>query len=281
MAMSKLTCSPEQAAAWERLQDMSEPEQVPDELEHVGGFEYFVAPEGFLARYMFGGFTEFDIDDSGEPTNYVTMLVSPELPRHVRGFMVAHLLRHKLEEDASDPHACVAHDKTLQHEIVEREPSLLEPFYAETQGMYHEGLLYKPTPRNILEITERNRYERGYKNAKSRGRLVVVSAETRLQLSDRGLELPDGEFALVGRSKQDGARWFIKLGFEGSRKGHTCKNCTGHIIQGDERITTVIEDLRNTNKYTHHHFHPGCFTYVELAQYDKLEQVLLNEVPTH
>jgi len=279
--MTRISCSPEEVAAWQHLQDLSEPESVPEEIQDVGGFEFFVVPRGALPRYSFGGFTEYDTDEKGEPTAFVTMLVSPEVPVHVRGFLVAHLLKHKLPEDVYDPHMCVNHDRWLQHEISEREPSLLLPFFDEAKKMYEFGLMHKPRPRTTLEQVELTRYERALRNSKTRGGLVMVAAETQLQLADQGIEMPDGELALVGENSQDGRRWFIKLGVERGRKGHTCKNCSHHISRGSERITTVIETLPAANKYTHHHYHPGCFTYIELARFNSLEQVPAEEVPLH
>lgn len=279
--MKRLSCTPEVAAEWKRLQDISEPEIVPEELEVVGGFEYCVTPDGVLPRYGFGGFTEFSTDENGEQTAVVTMLVSPQLPSHVRGFLVAHLLKHKLPEDPHDPHMCVGHDRWLQQAIVEREPSLLAPFYDEAKGMYKAGLIHKPRPTSVHEQIELIRYKKGFENSQTRGGLILVAAETRLQLADQGVEMPNGGIALAGVSAQDGNRWFIKFGIERGRAGHTCKNCSHHIGRGSERITTVIEDVRATRKYTHHHFHPGCFTYVELARFSNLEQVPIEEVPTH
>jgi hypothetical protein len=279
--MSSLSCSPEEAAAWERIVDISEPEEVPRELDHAGGFRYFIPPYDVLGKYQFGGFTEVAPDESGELTSYVTMLVSSELPAHLRGFIVAHLLRHKLPEDVHDPHMCVKHDSWLQHEILDREASLLDSFYRELFGMYRDGLAHKRQPQTELEIVKRRRYERAFANAKTRGGLIAVANEARLWLSDSGLELPDGEVALVGRNTDDGNRWFIKLDIERGKRGHTCKNCSQHIDRGTQRITTVIEDVRNTQKYTHHHFHPGCFSYVELARFKALNQVDSEEVPRH
>lgn len=279
--MSELKCPPEVADAWRRIQDVSELDWVPDELRDVGGFEFFVAPVGVLPRYGFGGFTEIKSDENGQRTAEVTMLVSPDLPAHVRGFIVAHLLRHKLPEDVHDPHMCVNHDRWLQHEILDREPSLLLPFYEETSGMYRDGLKHKPRSRSVLEQVERNRYQKGFDNAQTRGGLIVVAAETKLQLADSGIEGPDGEYALYGVSQEDGKRWFIKLGIERGKKGHTCKDCSQHVSRGSERITTVIENRWDANKYTHHHYHPGCFSYVELGRFDVMQQVPVEEVPTH
>lgn len=124
---------------WDKLAERGHLEVVPSEIPDVGGFEFFVIDRGVLAdSHALGGYDMYN-DEIDETESLV--IVGEEVPSHVRGLLVAHIVLHKTLPDNGSPHLCNDHDKHIQAVVAEAEPSLVEPFYREAETMYRQGFM--------------------------------------------------------------------------------------------------------------------------------------------
>lgn len=267
--MSKFfSTTPEIASQWDNLANIASLEAIPDELPIAGGFEYLVLPTGILqAKYAFGGYDTID-DQTGDVESLV--LVDESIPSHVRGLLVAHMVLHKIVPDDGTPQLCRNHDSTLQSVMADLEPSLIEPFYDEAEVMYVQGFSSLRTDASALYHLATERYKTALKNSRFKGKLAHDATDRRKRLEDAGLVLPDGESGITAVDKRSGQRTLIYLQEERGTR-HKCKNCSHAITKGSPRITTSTN--QKVNGYDHHHYHPGCFTHVELGIFGDIHQV--------
>lgn len=268
--MVKITrISTEHAEHWEHIADLSQPEVIPKGLSPFGSFddfEYLVAPNELMNGFPFGG---YDTEDTDTNETETLMIVNEFVEKQARPLLVAHLLLHKSIKDDGSPQLCAHHDKLLQSNLACVEPSLIAPFYNEATQMYASGyrsMLSDPTADKLLV----DRYGRALKNTESKGRMAEEAENTRQRLVDLGLELPDGAVAINAVNRHSGARTNISLQTERGQH-HTCRNCSHPIIKNTPRITTSSKE--KINGYDHHHFHPGCFTHVELGIFGDIHQM--------
>lgn len=256
-----ITVPPEHAEHWDRLADRSDLEKVPDEIPIVGGFEYLVAPAQQLGTFSFGGYDTLDEDRNLKES---LLIVGAETPRETRGFVVAHMILHKAFPDDHTPYQCVSHDGFIQKEIASMEPDLLDRFYEDLHDMYRLGFRAVSANPQAPELAL-DRYRMAKMNAAQKGELIIAASKLLERLNDSGLVLPDGEnIALNAVDKRSGERTMITLQVEAGDK-HTCKNCSHGIVKGAQRITTATK--KSVNGYSHHHYHPGCFNFVEFGNF--------------
>lgn len=267
---SPVTCTPEAAEAWNSLADrMAEVEKAPMDLpEGVAGFEYFVLPDGVLpSSHSFGGYDAYD-DETGEME--VCLMVSETLPVEVRGLVVGHMVMHKTETDDLGPTLCSDIDRKIQSAVEDLEPDLIRPYFEEALTMYLHGQDHiRPLRRHPLYSILNPRYDRAIRNAQSRGRLAKRADAARERLRQEGLIIPDGDLALSAKDRK-GETVRISLHTE-RRTVHTCRCCSNPIPKDTPRFTTSTEI--EIDGYDHHHYHPGCFTHVELGIFDDFKQI--------
>lgn len=251
---------------WQTIAEIGEPETVPAEIPHIGGFEFLVVPTEILPdTHATPGYDEYD-DETQELSSLV--LIGDLVPKHVRGLLVAHLLLHKSHPDDGSPTTCISHDKSLQSVMSDLEPSLIEPFYRESEIMYRQGKSwYEQFPGAPQLLVDR--YARALHNSRERGSLSTEATEKRARLDELGIVLPDDEFALSAVNKKTGDRTTISLHTERGNR-HKCRNCSHGIPKGAQRLTTSVTNPKDGRD--HHHYHPGCFTHVELAVYGDFHQ---------
>lgn len=261
-----LNASHEDAAAWDKIAEVCEPEVVAGELTTIGEFEYYVAPEGILPPGRFGGYNEQDTE-TGAISSLI--IIGEETPPEARGPLVAHMALHLALPDDGSPHLCKSHDRFLQSKIAEDDPALLKPFYEGSRVMYtvgYEGYRELSQADQLLL----DRYIEALRNSQRQGEDIDLSEQARQRLADLGLLLPDGSVALTAVDKRSGNRATISLQTEpGSR--HKCRNCSHPIVKGSARVTTSAQ--RSHDGYDHHHYHPGCFTHIELGIFGGMHQI--------
>lgn len=255
------------AQQWDRLAEQGSPEYVPSELPLVGDFEYLTVPAGiFEPTHQIGGYDIYD--DETEQTESL-VIVGEDIPKHARPFLVAHIILHKTMPDDGTPHLCGQHDKSLQAFMSEAEPSLIEPFYDEAEVMYRQGAAYVRGNDPVALLTA-DRYRHALRHSRHKGELAHQASERRQKLAELGLVLPDGESALTAVDKRSGERTYVTLQNERGNR-HKCADCSHPIVKGSARITTSTQ--QPVSGYDHHHYHPGCFSHVDLGVLGDFRQI--------
>lgn len=259
--------TPEDAAAWDHLADISEVDVIPGELTTLDGdFDIFVAPKGILPVGMFGGYDEID-DETGEIRT--TLIVGSEVPKEARPALAAHILLHKIIPDNGAPYLCKDHDRLLQSRIADIDPGALGSFFHSSDEVYSRGYQAYSGMSGVDRLLV-ERYQKAMQNARRQGEGFDLSEAARQRLTELGLELPDGEVAINAVHKPTGIRTDISLQTERGTK-HKCRSCSNPIVKGTARITTSAKQAHEGRD--HHHFHPGCFTHIELGIFGDVHQI--------
>ncbi len=265
-----VSCSLESAEAWDYLADnVAEIESTPADLPAgLAGFEYFVLPDGILpSSHSFGGYDAID-PETGELQ--VSLMISEAVSPSVRGLLVGHMIMHKMAPDDLGPNLCREFDKEIQAALEDLEPSLIRYYYEEALAMYEQCQDHiQPFRRHYIYRVLDSRYNLAVRNAQSKGRLARQADDARERLKEAGLIIPDGDLALRAKDRK-GENVRISLHTE-RRTVHTCRCCSNPIPKNTPRFTTSTEV--KIDGYDHHHYHPGCFTHVELGIFKDFKQI--------